>query len=68
MEDDAENGAAAGVLAAPPDGELTDVALFIDQNAQQLGGAGELKWVVLRGGWGCAPAWSRLFDSCFRER
>ena len=52
LEDDAQNGLAAGVLAAPPQGELSNAALFIDQSAQQLGGAGELKWVVVRGGWG----------------
>ncbi len=36
LVDDAENGLAASVLTAPPAGPLTDAALFIDQNAQQL--------------------------------
>ncbi len=36
LVDDAENGLAASVLTAPLAGPLTDAALFIDQNAQQL--------------------------------
>ena len=45
LQSDARNGLAAGVLAAPPaDPRLTSAALFIDQNAQQLGPVAALKW------------------------
>lgn len=44
LQDDAQNGLASGVLAAPPaDARLTSAALFIDQNAQQLGPMAALK-------------------------
>ena len=44
LVDDARNGLADGVLAAPPaDARLTSAALFIDQNAQQLGPVAALK-------------------------
>ncbi|KAK9821953.1 hypothetical protein WJX81_002224 [Elliptochloris bilobata] len=37
LVDDAQNGLASNTLAAPPAaGPLTDAALFIDQNSQQL--------------------------------
>ena len=45
LVDDARNGLASGVLDAPPAGtQLTDAALFINQNAQQLGPVAALKW------------------------
>ena len=44
LVDNAQNGLAAGVLAAPPaDARLTGAALFIDQNAAQLGPVAALK-------------------------
>ena len=49
--DDAANGLAGNVLTAPPaGGQLGNVALFIDQNSQQLGSVAEVKFW----GWGCA--------------
>ena len=45
LQSDAQNGLAAGVLTAPPaDARLTAAALFIDQNAAQLGPVAALKW------------------------
>ena len=50
LVDDAANGLASDVLTAPPaGGQLSNVALFIDQNSQQLDSLAEVKcW-----GWGC---------------
>ena len=48
--DDSANGLAANVLTAPPaaGGQLSNVALFIDQNSQQLDSVAEVKFW----GWG----------------
>ena len=47
LQDDVQNGLAAGVLSAPPaDAQLTSVALFIDQNSQQLGPVAALKYWI----------------------
>ena len=51
LVDDAQNGAAGGVLtaeAAAAELALDSAALFIDQNVQQLGPIAATKW----GGWG----------------
>lgn len=45
LVEDAQDGLASNVLtAAPANGQLTKVALFIDQNSQQLGTVAEVKW------------------------
>ena len=45
LVEDAQDGLASNVLtAAPASGQLTNVALFIDQNSQQLGTVAEVKW------------------------
>ena len=52
--DDAANGVSAGALTAPPAGQLTDVALFIDEFSQNLGSSATTKQIVIGfgGGWG----------------
>ena len=64
LVEDAQNGLAAGVLAAPPaDGELTDAALFIDQSAGELGPVAAVKW-----GWGCGLPCGGRGSPCMRGR
>ncbi|KAK9821960.1 hypothetical protein WJX81_005226 [Elliptochloris bilobata] len=49
LVDDAQSGLASGVLtAAPTSGQLTNAALFVDQNSQQLSTVAETKY----GSWG----------------
>ena len=55
--DDAANGVSAGALTAPPAGQLSDVALFIDEFSQNLGSSATTKGVTIivgghGGGWG----------------
>ena len=57
--DDSANGLAGSTLTAPPaGGQLSNVALFIDQNSQQLDSVAEVKFW----GWGlgCVRTASRL--------
>lgn len=58
--DDAANGLSSNVLTAPPaaGGQLSNVALFIDQNSQQLDSVAEVKFWGW--GWGCAWLGLRL--------
>ena len=52
--DDAANGVSAGALTVPPAGQLSDVALFIDEFSQNLGSSATTKQIVIGfgGGWG----------------
>ena len=49
LASNAQNGLAAGVLAAAPaeGARLSSVGLFIDQSAQQLGPVAALKWWII---------------------
>lgn len=57
--DEAASGAAADMLTEPPAGELTNVALFIDQAQQDLGAEAVTKFVavVIGGSWGSWGGW-----------
>ena len=55
--EDAANGVSAGALTAPPAGQLSDVALFIDEFSQNLGASATTKGntIIIEGhggGWG----------------
>lgn len=57
--DDSANGLAGNTLTAPPaGGQLSNVALFIDQNSEQLDSVAEVKFWGW--GWGCARMGLRL--------
>lgn len=63
--DDVANGVSAGALTAPPAGQLSDVALFIDGFSQNLGSSATTKGVtVIVGGGGGMPL-SCTLCSCF---